>query len=192
MERAITGYHLDDEGDWVAELVCGHNQHVRHRPPFQLRPWVLVAGGRSARLGTPLDCPLCDRAELPDALRFVRSTPVWDEHTLPKALRRAHRVATGTWGRITVHQGRLRFRAQTHPPLEVVLGPNTTQAIPPDIEHDVSPLGTVRVSVDFLAVDRGLIEVHPGFHEADQRGDPACWAHLVDEVSGRMEEQRDN
>ena len=155
MERAITGYHPDEEGDWVAELVCGHNQHVRHRPPFQMRPWVLDADGRAARLGSPLDCPLCDRAELPDALRFVRSTPVWDERTLPGGLRRTHRVAGGTWGRITVHEGRLRFRARTEPPLDVVIGPDMTQAIPPDVEHDVTPLGVVRVSVDFLAVDRG-------------------------------------
>lgn len=66
MERAITGYHRDEEGDWVAELSCGHGQHVRHRPPFQLRAWVLEADGRRERLGTPLDCPLCDRAEPTD------------------------------------------------------------------------------------------------------------------------------
>lgn len=66
MEHAITGYHPDVEGDWVAELACGHNQHVRHRPPFQVRPWVLSEEGRAGRLGAPLDCPLCDRAELPD------------------------------------------------------------------------------------------------------------------------------
>lgn len=65
MERAITGYHLDDEGDWVAELACGHNQHVRHRPPFQMREWVVDEVGRAGRLGTPLECPLCDRGEPP-------------------------------------------------------------------------------------------------------------------------------
>ncbi|MGH9092426.1 MAG: DUF3565 domain-containing protein [Acidimicrobiales bacterium] len=67
MERDIVGFRQDDEGDWVAELDCGHGQHVRHRPPFQLRPWVLDEAGRGARLGTPLDCPLCDRAEPPAA-----------------------------------------------------------------------------------------------------------------------------
>ena len=56
----IAGYHRDDAGDWVAELACGHGQHVRHRPPFQLRTWVLEEEGRRARLGTPLECPLCD------------------------------------------------------------------------------------------------------------------------------------
>ena len=67
VERAITGYHEDDEGDWVAELSCGHNQHVRHRPPFQLRAWVTDEAGRTAKLGTLLDCPLCNQPELADA-----------------------------------------------------------------------------------------------------------------------------
>ena len=131
MERPIVGYHRDVEGDWVAELGCGHGQHVRHQPPFRLRPWVLDADGRASRLGAPLDCPLCDRAELPEGLRHVRTTPEWDEHTVPPALRRAHRVAAGTWGRIAVHEGRLRFLADTAPVIDVVVGAGSVQAIPP-------------------------------------------------------------
>src|SRR5919206_1155157 len=60
MRSAIVGYRQDEAGDWIAELACGHRQHVRHRPPWQLRPWVVEAEGRQARLGTSLDCPLCD------------------------------------------------------------------------------------------------------------------------------------
>ena len=62
MRRAITGFHQDDEGHWVAELACGHAQHVRHEPPLASRPWVLSAETRNARLGTALDCLLCDTA----------------------------------------------------------------------------------------------------------------------------------
>jgi len=40
VKQPIVGYHLDDEGHWVAELACGHGQHVRHDPPWQVRPWV--------------------------------------------------------------------------------------------------------------------------------------------------------
>lgn len=60
MNRGITGFHQDAEGDWIAELECGHGQHVRHRPPWQLRPWVEDEASRRARMGTPLDCRLCD------------------------------------------------------------------------------------------------------------------------------------
>jgi hypothetical protein len=64
MKRAIVGYHRDEHQDWVAELECGHGQHVRHRPPFQMRPWTLTAKGRAERLGTILDCVICDRVSL--------------------------------------------------------------------------------------------------------------------------------
>ena len=60
MERSITGYHQDDEGHWVAELECGHQQHVRHKPPWVNRPWVTTAEGRTAALGAALDCRKCD------------------------------------------------------------------------------------------------------------------------------------
>jgi Protein of unknown function (DUF3565) len=60
VERSIVGFHRDDHGDWVAELSCGHSQHIRHRPPFELRPWILDDETRNARLGTARDCPLCD------------------------------------------------------------------------------------------------------------------------------------
>ena len=65
MRSAIVGYHKDAAGDWVAELRCGHDQHVRHRPPFFSRPWVVTEEGRASRLGVELECPLCDRGEPP-------------------------------------------------------------------------------------------------------------------------------
>ena len=58
--RRITGYHQDDEGHWVAELECGHHQHVRPNPPWQVRTWVTTEEGRRGRVGTVLACPKCD------------------------------------------------------------------------------------------------------------------------------------
>jgi Protein of unknown function (DUF3565) len=60
VERAIVDFETDEVGDWVALLVCGHRQHVRHRPPWQERPWVCSAEGRAGRLGSVLECRLCD------------------------------------------------------------------------------------------------------------------------------------
>jgi hypothetical protein len=60
MKRRISGYHLDPESHWVAELECGHGQHVRHDPPWTQRPWVTTAEGRLAQIGQFLDCKLCD------------------------------------------------------------------------------------------------------------------------------------
>jgi len=61
MQQPITGYHTDDEGHWVAQLACGHNQHVRHHPPWQERPWVITAEGREGMLGSLLECKKCDQ-----------------------------------------------------------------------------------------------------------------------------------
>lgn len=68
MQQAITGYHKDDEGHWVAELACGHFQHVRHRPPWVTRRWVTTEAGRTRMLGHPLNCKKCDAGAPPDAL----------------------------------------------------------------------------------------------------------------------------
>ena len=89
MHRAIAGYHQDDEGEWVAELACGHGQHVRHRPPFQVREWVLHPDERAARIGAPLDCSLCDRTELPKDLVLSREGPLWTDESMPAGLRSA-------------------------------------------------------------------------------------------------------
>ena len=67
MDRPIVGYHLDDEGRWVAELACGHFQHVRHDPPWQNRPWTQTPEGRDSMRGHPLACRKCDQGAPPDA-----------------------------------------------------------------------------------------------------------------------------
>ena len=62
MPRRIVGFHKDAQGDWVADLECGHGQHVRHDPPWWNRPWVVTPEGRQGRIGESLDCRLCDDA----------------------------------------------------------------------------------------------------------------------------------
>jgi len=150
VRRAITAFHQDDEGDWVADLVCLHGQHVRHRPPFWNREWVLDAAGRESRIGTDLDCPLCDRAELPEGLVVVRTAGPFDESTIPKALRADHRVAAGTWGCLRVVEGEVGFDMATSPPMHDQLVDGTQQPIPPDVPHRLNVDGHVIVAVDFL------------------------------------------
>lgn len=61
MQQPIEGYHLDEEQHWVAELACGHFQHVRHNPPWSNREWVTTAKGRQSKLGFQLNCKKCDQ-----------------------------------------------------------------------------------------------------------------------------------
>ncbi|WP_246105806.1 DUF3565 domain-containing protein [Rosistilla ulvae] len=67
MQQPIIGYHTDEEGDWVAQLGCGHNQHVRHTPPWMNRPWVTTAAGRAGMIGHLLQCKKCDEGAAADA-----------------------------------------------------------------------------------------------------------------------------
>jgi len=73
VRRRIVGFHLDENRDWVAELECGHGQHARHQPPWQLRPWVMTEAGRRSRLGVELDCRKCDEGAPPDDWYINRS-----------------------------------------------------------------------------------------------------------------------
>jgi hypothetical protein len=66
VRRAITGFYEDVEGHFVAMLECGHEQHVRHKPPFIERPWVKSEEGRRAKLGELVECRACERAACAD------------------------------------------------------------------------------------------------------------------------------
>jgi hypothetical protein len=85
MDRAIVGFHQDEAGDWVAELRCGHGQHVRHHPPFWSRPWVTTAEGRAGKLGVELPCVLCDRFELPAGYAPYKGTRDFDQDSVRTA-----------------------------------------------------------------------------------------------------------
>jgi len=63
MQQIIFDFHQDNDNTWVAELACHHFQHVRHKPPFINRPWVMSKSGRTSMLGTTLECKKCDRNE---------------------------------------------------------------------------------------------------------------------------------
>jgi hypothetical protein len=58
--QTIVGFHQDEQEDWIADLSCGHTQHVRHRPPWMLRPWVAHEEGRKQHIGVvTLLCKKC-------------------------------------------------------------------------------------------------------------------------------------
>ena len=172
MQRAMIGFRRDDDGDWVAELVCLHSQHIRHDPPFWEAAWIEDDEKRAARVGQLLDCPLCDRAELPDGLQPARTTATWDAITVPAALRRAHRVAAGTWGLLEVEAGTVRFEADTTPPIDVVVTSARPQPIPPELDHQIDPDEEAHFHITFLV---------PSAAPVDEGGESACYAHLLDE-----------
>jgi tellurite methyltransferase len=148
----ICGFHQDAEGDWVAELACGHGQHVRHRPPWQLRPWVTSEAGRRERVGTELECPLCQMPALPGDVRAYRRTASFTEATAPAGLLRDHATKPGTWARIVIEEGTLEYRL-TSPSVAFLLTPSYEGVIPPIVPHFVRLRGPVRFYVEFLKAE---------------------------------------
>lgn len=150
---AIVGYHQDEQGDWVAELSCGHSQHVRHKPPWQLRPWVETEAGRQERIGAQLDCPACRMRPLPEGLKEYRRTAVFDEQSVPKGLLRDHRLKASAWGEIVVLDGRVSYFIEGEQPTCVVLSETLPGAVWPEEPHRIAPQPGARFFVRFLRKD---------------------------------------
>jgi len=150
MDTTIIGFHPDELGDWVAELGCGHGQHMRHQPPWQMRPWVMTAEGREAKLGEHIECSLCDAICIPSGAREYKRTAVFTEASLPSGLLSEHRTKANTWGRIVVTEGRLDYHVRGR---VQALYPGKIGIVEPEIPHRVMPHGTMRMHVEFWKED---------------------------------------
>jgi len=149
MQRRITGFVLDEHGDWIASLDCGHRQHVRHDPPFTSRPWVVSSEGRADRIGSGWPCSLCDRFEVPAGFVAYKRTPEFTEVTVPQGLRRDHSTKRGVWAKIRVLEGTLRYHV---PALnrQFDVTPEAPGIVIAEVVHHVEPLGPVRFYVEFF------------------------------------------
>ena len=77
--------------------------------------------------------------ELPDGVVLQRTTDDFDAGSVPAGLLRAHRIAAGTWGRLQVRSGSLRFvwedeRDETG---GSELSAGESVVIPPQVPHRV-------------------------------------------------------
>jgi tellurite resistance-related uncharacterized protein len=149
MDRPIDGFHLDEHGDWVAELRCGHGQHVRHKPPFWSRPWVLTEEGRRSRLGQMLPCVRCERFELPDGYAPYKRTAEFTARSTPAGLRHEHSTKPGVWGVIHVLAGRVRYIVEAPLVRDEVIAANGHGVIVPEVLHRVEPDDDARFFVEF-------------------------------------------
>lgn len=153
MQRAITGFHRDEAGDFVAELRCGHARHVRHEPPFSERPWVLSESERRGRIGQPLACLRCDRRELPEDFAPYRSTSVFDASTLPGALSSRHETKAGVWALIHVTRGSVEYRIHEPFHSREKLVPGSPGIVLPEVPHELRPEGPFELRVEFWRRD---------------------------------------
>ncbi|PRQ07571.1 DUF3565 domain-containing protein [Enhygromyxa salina] len=148
-ESQITGFHRDDEDIWVAELDCGHAQHIRHAPPFSLAAWVNEPAERAAHLGTRLRCQLCRMPRRPPCATMYKQTPEYDETTIPAGLLRSHRLRGGAWGEIEVIAGTVEYVLEDEDNLTFALRPGVLGIVAPERPHHIALGPSARVRVRF-------------------------------------------
>jgi tellurite resistance-related uncharacterized protein len=136
----------------VLGLDCGHQRHVRHRPPLSSHPWVRDDAACEQRVGQRIECLRCGQRLLPEAARAYRRTADFDEGTVPAGLVRAHSTKAGVWGRLVVEHGTLSLRFEAPLGVEVLARPGAPVVIPPQLPHHVRLAGPVRFFVEFLRV----------------------------------------
>jgi tellurite resistance-related uncharacterized protein len=78
-----------------------------------------------------------------------KATPVFDQDTLPEAIRSAHNTKVGVWGLLHVYEGGVRpvFPEPSH---EVRVTPDNPAQIDPEAVHHVELDGPVRMQVEFF------------------------------------------
>lgn len=83
-----------------------------------------------------------------DEPKPYKSTPVFDENTLPTGLRNKHRTKAGVWGVIRILRGQVRYRV-LDPVSEMNLDAEHPGLVLPDQPHLVEPLGPMQMKVEF-------------------------------------------
>lgn len=78
-----------------------------------------------------------------------KSTPVFDEMSLPQAIRNAHNTKAGVWGLLRVLEGEVRLVFHD-PQREVCVTPGNPEPIPPAAWHHVEVMGPMRMQVEFF------------------------------------------
>ncbi len=105
---------------------------------------------------------------MPPDMELVRTTPLFDPETVPKAILGSHQVATGVWGRLVCRSGRVGFAfeepekstgpaepgesgesAEPTEPEVFELAPGEHFDIPPERKHRVVLLGPATFVVEF-------------------------------------------
>ena len=77
-----------------------------------------------------------------------KTTPVFDEESLPAAFRNAHSTKQGVWGLLRVLEGTVRLVFH-EPRREVQVTPGNPAPIPPEAVHHVELDGPMRMQVEF-------------------------------------------
>ncbi len=89
--------------------------------------------------------------DLPANVTRYNKTPVFTRATVKKGLLRRHLTMAGTWGKIIILEGRLRYRILEPEMEEIELSPERYGVIEPGVPHEVEPISHVRFYIEFFS-----------------------------------------
>lgn len=87
---------------------------------------------------------------LPDTVKHYKSTPEFNETSVPAGLLRRHTTADAVWGHIHILEGQLLYRILEPVEEVIILSPERFGVVEPQVPHEVEVIGPVRFCVDFL------------------------------------------
>ena len=76
------------------------------------------------------------------------TSPIFDEHSLPDALRNKHTTKDGTWGLLRMLEGKVRL-VFLDPPSDRLVTVDDPAPIPPQSLHFVELAGPMKMQVEF-------------------------------------------
>lgn len=153
--RTISSWRREAVDAVVLRLHCGHDRHVRHRPPLSSHAWVTDDAACEARVGESIECLRCGQRRMPERAEVYGRTADFEEGTVAAGLLHAHATKAGVWGRLWVESGALWLCFEPPLAIEVLAEPGSPAAIPPQLRHHVRLVGPVRFHVEFLRVPDG-------------------------------------
>jgi len=87
--------------------------------------------------------------DLPSNVKAYKKTPIFTSETVPDGLLKTHRTMKGTWGKICVIEGLLRYTIESSPSESITLSSDHHGVVEPEVPHHVEPIGYVEFFIEF-------------------------------------------
>jgi tellurite resistance-related uncharacterized protein len=118
---------------------------IEAEPQFESEPLVgpQPQGSPRTRPTHPITDPI------PAHYQLTRTTPTFDNDTVPTGLLAAHCVADGGWGRLVIYTGQVDFVFEDEPGQSITATAGDHVVIPPGRPHNLELIDPVTFAVEF-------------------------------------------
>ena len=86
---------------------------------------------------------------LPERVTAYARTAMFSAPMIPEKLLKSHRTKAGTWAKIVILEGKLRYRILEPEMCEFDLSPDRHGVVEPQVPHEVEAVSDVRFYVEF-------------------------------------------